>query len=82
MSIPEKVRAFAAPAADAETTAALLAVLDRADKWRAAGMPWSALGDELLLTVAKPLGLRIEMGQFSQLVDLDEEPSNTEGSTA
>ncbi len=52
---------------------AVLAVLDLADRWRAAGTPMAALADELLLTVAPAFGLRIEMGQFAQLVELDQE---------
>jgi hypothetical protein len=73
VTIPEKIRAAVYDPPFDRTGRALLAVLDKADAWRAAGMPWSALGDELLLTVAPALGLRIEMGPFAQLVDLDEE---------
>ncbi len=52
---------------------AVIAVIEKAEKWQAAGTPWSALGDELLLTIGPPLGGRREVGRFAQLVDLDEE---------
>ncbi len=54
---------------------ALEAVLAKAEAWGEAAMPFPALADELLLTVAKPLGARIGLGPLAQLVDRDEERS-------
>lgn len=73
MSIPHKVRVAIEDGSSDDRRSALLAVLDKAEAWRAEGMPWSALGDELLLTVGPPLGLRLKMGPFAQIIDLDEE---------
>jgi hypothetical protein len=72
-AISEKFRAATADQIAGGLHDAVVAVIEKAEAWRAAGMPWSALGDELLLVLAKPLGLRLETGQFAQLVDLDEE---------
>lgn len=52
---------------------AIAALVAKAEAWKAAGMPFSALGDEILLTVGVPLGLRLKIGEFAQLIDLDEE---------
>lgn len=69
-SIPEKVRAAADDADREQLRAAVQAVLDKAAAWTAAGMPMSAIGDELLLTIGPALGVPLKMGQFAQLVEV------------
>lgn len=56
--------------------AAIEALVAKAEAWQAQGMPRSALGDEILLTIGVPLGLRLEIGKYAQLVDLDEESTS------
>jgi hypothetical protein len=73
MIAAEKVRVAADAANIQVLRAAVEAIIDRSEKWQGAGMPFSALGDELLLVLAEPLGLRLVMGRFAQIVDLDEE---------
>jgi hypothetical protein len=53
--------------------AAIEALVAKAEGWQESGMPFSALGDEILLTLGRLLGLRLEIGKYAQLVDLDEE---------
>ncbi len=79
-SIPDKLRTATDEAVWRDLNDAVRAVIAKAEAWQTAGMPMSALGDELLLTIGPPLGVRLEVGQFAQLVDLDEAPSRTEGS--
>ncbi len=70
--IPGRLRAAAGDPIHGGLRAAVIAVIDKAEAWQAAGMPMSALGDELLLTLGPALGVRLTVGQFAQLVDLDE----------
>lgn len=74
--IEDKVRAAVADASDPEVRDAITAVLDMSAKWRATGLVGSAFADEILLALSEPLGLRIKMGQFAQLVEVvDLEPA-------
>lgn len=75
MSIPDKLRAAADDPVHGGLHDAVLAVIAKAEKWQAAGMPLSAIGDELLLTIGPPLGVRLQVGQYAQLVELNEEGS-------
>ncbi len=81
-TIPDKLRAAAEDPVAGGLYSAVIAVIERAEQWQAAGMPMSALGDELLLTIGEPLGVRLDIGPFAQLVDLDEKPASAEGSAA
>ncbi len=75
-SIPDKLRAAINVPPFGGDRRALHAIVDKAEKWQAAGMPMSALGDELLLTIGPPLGMRLEIGQYAQLVEVvDDTPS-------
>lgn len=68
--IEAKVREAADEASGEEIHAAITAVLDMSAKWRAVGVVGSAFADEILLALGEPLGLRLALGQFAQLVEV------------
>lgn len=73
-TIPEKIRDRVFTADLATLFATIEAVMARAEQWcQSDQVAFRAIGDEILLTLAKPLGMRVEVGQYAQLVDLDEE---------
>lgn len=68
--IESKIRDAVAEGSDVEVRDAITAVLDMSAKWRANGLVGSAFADEILLALGEPLGLRLEMGQYAQLVEV------------
>lgn len=71
--IADKVRYAAFTANFGKLYAAISDVIALTEQMRAEHQVGAAFADTILLTLAKPLGLRVELGRFAQLVDLDEE---------
>jgi hypothetical protein len=68
--IEYKVREAVAERSDVEVRAAAAAVLDMAAKWRETGLVGAAFADEVLMALGEPLGLRLTIGQYAQLVEV------------
>jgi hypothetical protein len=75
-AIPEKIFDSADRLLDSDPLKlrdAIEGIVALAEKMRAESQTGAFIADTILLTLAKPLGLRIELGKYAQLVDLDEE---------